>query len=82
MNAIKVNFNNEQEEKVLLTILDSLNYDYESQYSQEDERAIDEALQRSMTDFDRGRVSAHIQVMQRVKDKYDIWYYLVEWSWT
>jgi len=72
MNAIKVNFNNEQEEKVLLTILDSLNYDYESQYSQEDERAIDEALQRSMTDFDRGRVSAHIQVMQRVKDKYDI----------
>lgn len=72
MNAIKVNFNNEQEEKVLLTILDSLNYDYESQYSQEDEKAIDEALQRSMTDFDRGRVSAHTEVMQRVKDKYGI----------
>ena len=72
MNAIKVNFNNEQEEKVLLTILDSLNHDYESQYSLEDEKAIEEALQRSMTDFDSGRVSTYTQIMQRVKDKYDL----------
>ena len=72
MNAIKVNFNNEQEEKVLLTILDSLNYDYESQYSLEDEKAIEEALQRSMTDFDSGRVSTHTQIMQGGKDKYGL----------
>ena len=56
----------------MLTILDSLNYDYESHYSLEDEKAIEEALQRSMTDFDSGRVSTHIQIMQRVKDKYDL----------
>lgn len=51
MGAIKVKFHSEQEEKVLLTILDSLNYDYEPQYSSQEEVLINEALGRSEKDF-------------------------------
>ena len=70
MGAIKVNFHNEQEEKVLLSILDSLDYDYEPQYSEKDESLIEQALERSDRDFAEGRFSSHADVMNRVRAKY------------
>ena len=72
MKAIKVNFNNEQEEKVLLSILDSLNYDYEPQYSSNDELLISQALERSNLDHEKGQTSNHEEVIGRIKDKYDL----------
>ena len=72
MRPIKVNFQNEQEEKVLLSILDSLNYDYEPQYSSDDELLIDQALEHSNRDFEEGNTSSHEEVMSRIKNKYDI----------
>ena len=72
MKAIKVNFNNEQEEKVLLSILDSLNYDYEPQYSSNDELLISQALERSNRDYEEGNTSNHEDVMSRIKDRYDL----------
>jgi hypothetical protein len=72
MGAIKVNFHNEQEEKVLLSILDSLNYDYESQHSSKEEALITEALERSEKDFIAGRSSKHQDVMNRAKAKYGL----------
>lgn len=70
MGAIKVNFHSEQEEKVLLSILDSLEYDYERQYSKKEEELIAQALERSDIDFAEGRVSSHSDVMKRVQKKY------------
>jgi len=72
MGAIKVIFHNEQEEKVLLSILDSLNYDYESEHSSKEETMITEALERSEKDFIAGRFSKHNDVMNRVKAKYGL----------
>lgn len=72
MGAIRVTFHNEQEEKVLLSILDSLNYDYETQYSVEDQKSIAAALERSEVDFEAGRFSSHEAVMDRVKSKYGL----------
>jgi hypothetical protein len=72
MRAIKVNFQNEQEEKVLLSILDSLNYDYEPEYSSDDESLINQALERSNQDFEAGRTSSHNEVMDRVSKKYGL----------
>lgn len=72
MKAIKVNFQSEQEEKVLLSFLDSLNYDYELEYSSDDELLINQALKRSNQDFDEGRSSSHDDVMNRVKKKYGL----------
>lgn len=72
MGVIKVNFHNEQEEKVLLSILDSLNYDYESEYSSKEEALITEALERSEKDFIAGRFSKHQNVINRVKAKYGL----------
>lgn len=69
MGAIKVNFHSEQEEKVLLSILDSLNYDYEPQHSPEEKVLITEALERSDKDFIAGRFSKHQDVMDRIKTK-------------
>lgn len=70
MEAIKVKFHNEQEEKVLLSILDSLEYDYEPQYSKKEEELIAQALERSDIDFVEGRVSSHSDVMKRAQAKY------------
>ncbi|WP_236977692.1 hypothetical protein [Membranihabitans maritimus] len=67
MDAIKVTFRDEQEEKVLLSILDSLSYDYEPQYSIEEEEKIAAALKRSKEDFQAGRFSEHKDVMKRIK---------------
>lgn len=72
MGAVKVNFNNQQEEKVLLSILDSLAYDYEAQHSATDEALITKALERSQQDFDAGRTISHESVMQSIKLKYGI----------
>ena len=70
MAVVKVKFHNEQEEKVLLSILDSLNYDYEPQYSADEEQQIAQALERSENDFVTGRFSSHEEVMNRIKAKY------------
>ncbi|HUH33031.1 MAG TPA: hypothetical protein VLZ28_03705 [Daejeonella sp.] len=72
MKAIRVNFNNEQEEKVLLSILDSLNYDYEPQYSSNDELLISQALESSNRDHEEGNTSSHEDVMNRIKTRYDL----------
>ena len=72
MGAIKVKFHNEQEEKVLISILDSLNYDYEPQYTTEDESSIAEALERSEKNFQDGLFSTHQEVMERAKNKYGL----------
>ncbi len=72
MGAIKVTFHSEQEEKVLLSILDTLNYDYEPQYSAKEEVLINKALERSENDFNAGRFSKHQDVMNRVKAKHDL----------
>ncbi len=72
MGAIKVNFHNEQEEKVLLSILDSLNYDYEPQYPATEELQIAQALERSERDFESGKFSFHSDVLNRVKAKYGL----------
>lgn len=72
MGAVKVNFNNQQEEKVLLSILDSLAYDYEAQHSATDEALITKALERSQQDFDAGKTIPHARVMQSIKLKYGI----------
>lgn len=70
MGAVKVNFNNPQEEKVLLSRLDSLNYDYEAQFSTSEEDLIAKALYQSQQDFNAGRTLPHAVVMENVKLKY------------
>lgn len=72
MGAVKVNFNNQQEEKVLLSILDSLDYDYEAQFTAAEEDLITKALELSQQDFDAGLTMPHATVMQGVKLKYGI----------
>jgi hypothetical protein len=72
MGAIRVKFHNEQEEKVLLSFLDSLNYEYEEQYTSDEEKEIDAGLSRSLDDVANGRVSAHESVRQRIKDKWGV----------
>jgi hypothetical protein len=72
MGAIRVKFHNEQEEKVLLTILDSLNYDYEDQYTSGEEKEIEAGLNRSFDDISNGRVSSDESVRQRINAKLGI----------
>lgn len=70
MGAIKVTFHNEHEERVLLSILDSLSYDYEPQFIPEEEQEVAKALERGERDFHEGRFSSHADVMKRVREKY------------
>ena len=72
MNAIKVNFHNEQEEKVLISILESLNYDYEAQYSSDDKKSINTAIKRSIADSEAGRVHHHEDVMAELRARYNL----------
>jgi hypothetical protein len=72
MGAIKITFHNEQEEKVLISFLDSLNYDYEPQYSTNDELAIAKSLKKSENEYVMGKTNSHEEVMKKVKSKYDL----------
>ena len=72
MGAVKVIFHNRQEEKVLLSILDSLNYDYEAQFSPAEETLIAKALERSQLDIIEGRTIPNTFVMESIKLKYGI----------
>jgi hypothetical protein len=72
MTAVKVNFHNEQEERVLLSILESLDYDYEIQYSESAETAIDKALKESITDAEAGRIQSHEDVMKNARARFGL----------
>lgn len=72
MNTIKVNFHNEQEEKVLVSFLESLNYDYEAAYTDDEKVLIDTALERSLADSAAGRVYPHSEVMAKVKSRFNL----------
>jgi hypothetical protein len=72
MNTIKVNFHNEQEEKVLISILESLNYDYEPEYTGEAKKAINESIDRAITDSKAGRVYSHEEVMAEARARYNL----------
>jgi hypothetical protein len=72
MGAIKVNFHNQKEEKVLLSILDSLDYDYEAEHTLAEEELIAKALERSQKDIKEGRTLPHSAVMESIKLKYGI----------
>jgi hypothetical protein len=72
MGAIKVNFHNQKEEKVLLSILDSLDYDYEAEHTLVEEELIAKALERSQKDIKEGRTLPHSVVMESIKLKYGI----------
>ena len=72
MSTIKVNFHNEQEEKVLLSILESLNYDYEAEYTDEDRKAINASIARGIADSEAGRVYSHEEVMANIRTRYNL----------
>ena len=72
MTTVKVNFHNEHEERVLLSILESLEYDYELQYSDDKKQAINEALKRSIADSEAGRVYPHDEVMKNARSRYGL----------
>lgn len=72
MNTIKVNFHNDQEEKVLISILESLNYDYEPEYTNEDKKAINASIDRAIADSEAGRVYSHDEVMAEVRARYNL----------
>jgi hypothetical protein len=72
MTTVKVNFHNEQEERVLLSILESLEYDYELQYSDESKQAINEALKRSTEDSEADRVYSHEEAMKIARSRFGL----------
>lgn len=72
MNAITINFHNDQERKILLSILDSLDYDYEPKFSPSDEASIEKALNKSSENLENNRFSTHSDVVGRVTKKYGL----------
>lgn len=57
---------------MLLSILDSLDYDYETQHTLAKEELLAKALERSQKDIEEGRILPHSVVMESIKLKYGI----------